>query len=46
MVVVEAGGHLSHSPLPSQLHESSLNHIPALNDNALFIDLRSVKVDF
>jgi hypothetical protein len=29
-----------------QLHESPLNHILALNENALFIDLHSVKADF
>ena len=37
-------GRLSSSP--RQLHESPLNHIQALNENALFIDLRSVKADF
>jgi hypothetical protein len=31
---------------PRPVHESPLNHIPALNENALFIDLRSVKADF
>ena len=37
-------GRLSSSP--RQLHESPLNHVQALNENALFIDLRSVKADF
>ncbi len=46
LVEVEAEEHLSHSPLPRQLHESPLNHIPTLNASALFIDLRSVKADF
>ena len=39
-------GRLSHPSSPRQLHESPLNHIPALNENALFIDFRSVKADF
>ncbi len=37
-------GRLSSSP--RQLHESPLNHVQALNENALFIDLRSFKADF
>jgi hypothetical protein len=37
-------GRLSSSP--GQLHESPLHHVQALNENALFIDLRSVKADF
>ena len=35
----------SSSPPPLPLHESPLNHVPALNVNSAFIDLRSVKAD-
>ena len=38
-------GRISHSS-SRPVHESPLNHIPALNENAIFIDLRSVKADF
>jgi hypothetical protein len=39
-------GRLGNASSPRQLHESPLNHVPALNTNALFVDLRSVKADF
>jgi hypothetical protein len=31
---------------PRPLHGAPLHHIPALNENALFIDLRSVKAEY
>jgi len=39
-------GGVSRASPSRPLHDAPLNHIPALNENALFIDLRSVKVEY
>jgi hypothetical protein len=40
------GGSRRSTSSPRPLHEAPLHHIPALNENALFIDLRSVKAEY
>jgi len=40
------GGSRRSTSSPRPLHEAPLHHIPALNENALLIDLRSVKAEY
>ena len=40
------GGSRRSTSSPRPLHEAPLHHVPARNENALFIDLRSVKAEY
>jgi hypothetical protein len=40
------GGRSGPSSSPRPIHEAPLNHVPALNENAIFIDLKVVKEEF